>query len=417
MSKINRENNPVIESKRNKLRYAAWIKLPIPYLTFLPGLFVSRLGDSLYSFAVPWISYQLTHSSIVLSSMFAVSVLPVVLFGSIVGVIVDVFDRRKLMLATDAVRAVLVALVPLLEQVGQLHLWHLYVIAFLLAVLSLMFDVANIASVPALAGKELTRANASSQFINQLTDMIGPAIAGVVVAALGGYRALWLDAISFGATWMAVYRLPYLGGGQSSFKLSRIFADMKDGLRWLVKDRLNLALSLQAMVGNFGYSAAFSVLMYYLLSELHLNAHQSSINYSIIGFGGLLGSLLIVPLEKVFKKGVLISVLLTIGAIGFLIPTYNHFWLAPGIAFAIVGICNVGWNTLVQSMRQMTVPPEMLGRVLGFSRVISRLAMPIGAAIAGLLTVNSSPVIIFVIAAVAKLVEVVIAVLSPIRRM
>lgn len=154
----------------------------------------------------------------------------------------------------------------------------------------------------------------------------------------------------------------------------------------------------------------------YLDKFVHIR-FDSEVYYSLIGFGGLIGSLLVVPLEKRFRKGVLVAALLMIGTVGFFAPLVSSFWLAPGLAFSIVSVCNVGWNTLVQSMRQRTVPPEMLGRVLGFSRVVTRLAMPIGAAVGGLMSANVNPVLVFAIAGSAKLVEVIIALVSPIRRM
>lgn len=127
------------------------IKLPFVYLRFLLGMFIPRLGDSLFAFAIPWISYELTQSSIVMGSMYAVSVLPIVLFGPVAGSLVDRWDRKQLMLFTDIARALLVAAIPLLHYADVLELWHLYAISFVLTILSLMFDVSVVAIIPSLA--------------------------------------------------------------------------------------------------------------------------------------------------------------------------------------------------------------------------------------------------------------------------
>ncbi|MFD2875542.1 hypothetical protein ACFTAO_05460 [Paenibacillus rhizoplanae] len=79
------------------------------------------------------------------------------------------------------------------------------------------------------------------------------------------------------------------------------------------------------MIGNFGYSAAFGVLMFYLLNTLHLNTQQSSINYTLLGFGGMIGSLLAVPLERRFRRGLLIPVLLGVGTLGFSFAAISDF--------------------------------------------------------------------------------------------
>lgn len=392
-------------------------RLPRSYISFLFGLFISRLGDSLYIFAIPWISYEITRSAVVMGSMYAISVLPIILFGPIVGVFVDRWDRRKLMITTDVLRAFLIGLIPILHLMGHLQLWHLYVISFILTVLSLMFDVSTVTSIPNIVGKKLTEANAMYQLVNQSADLAGPIVAGCFIALVGGYNTLWLDVISFGATILVVLRLKNLGKNVTSSHVGSVLREMKDGLRWLICDRLNLTLSLQAMVGNFGASAAFATLMYYLLSTLSLDSQQSSINYSLIGAGGLLGSLIAVPLEKLFRRGILIPLLLTVGVIGCSLATMSNYWLVPGIALGIVTTCNTAWNAIVQSIRQETVPSEMLGRVLGFSRVFTRLAMPLGAMVGGLISNSFSPVAVFAVAAIAKVLEVVIALASPIRKL
>ncbi|SFJ81496.1 MFS transporter [Thermoflavimicrobium dichotomicum] len=395
-------------------------QLPRDYITFLAGLLVSRLGDSLNAFAIPWISYQLTGSAIVMGSLFAISVLPIVLFGSVVGVFVDRWDRRKLMLTADITRALLVGLIPILHLLNLLSLWHLYVISFILAVLSLLFDVATISSIPQMAGNDLTRANAGYQLVNQLADLAGPTLAGVIVAAIGGFHTLWIDVLSFAATFLAIFRLPSLGSthltDDRKNNLRNMAKDIVEGFKWLMHDRLNFSLSLQAMVGNFGASAVLAVFMYYLLSTLHLNSQQSGFNYTLIGIGGLIGSMVVIPLDKRFRRGVLIPILLGIGAIGLVFAITSRFWLAPGIALGIATVCNVSWNSIVASVRQETVPSDMLGRVLGFSRVFTRLAMPLGAFVGSFIS-SINPSAVFVLAAVTKGLEVVIALVSPIRKL
>ncbi|MDA2451987.1 MFS transporter [Bacillus cereus] len=393
---------------------------PSTYVIFVFGLLISRMGDSLYTFALPWIAYKLTGSAIIMSSLFAIGVLPIVLFGPIVGVLVDRFDRRKLMLVADLGCIILVALIPILYNLSVLQLWHLYVVSFILAVLSMLFDVATITVIPQIAGQSLTRANSAYQMVNQIASLAGPALAGIVIAIIGGINALWINAISFIATLVAVLLLPTLEKKKPTDRartlLQTIRNDMREGLKWLMNDRLNLALSLQAMVGNFGASAVLGGLMYYLLSTLNLSAEESGINYTLIGVGGLLGSIIVIPLEQCFRRGILIPTLLAVGAIGLTYAIWSEYWLAPGISFGLAMICNIAWNTIVASVRQETVPTDMQGRVLGFSRVLTRLAMPLGALVGGLIS-DFNSVAIFVLASTTKIIEVIIALTSPIRKL
>lgn len=404
-------------ANQNNRRTSGLFRLPSSYLSFLLGLFISRIGDSLYALAIPWISYELTQSALVMSSVYAASVLPIVMFGPVIGVLVDHLPRKRLIMTTDLARAFFVSMIPVLHLLGVLQVWHLFVISFCLAVLNLLFDVAFIAAIPHITyGKQdLTRANAAEKLASQLSDLIGPILAGVAIAAFGGYNALWIDALTFGATFLALIKISSLGTTAATTSMRKVMRGMQEGLSWLVTNRLNISLSLQAMVGNFGYSAAFGVLMYYQLDSLHLTSEQTSLNYALLGAGGLLGTLLVVPLERRFRRGLLIPVLLSIGMIGFTLIIWNRYWLMPGIAFGIVSLCNIGWNTLVQSLRQETVPPDMLGRVLGFSRMFTRLAMPLGAMTGAFLSAHYGPEAVFALAASAKLVEMWIALCSQIR--
>ncbi|WBO90928.1 MFS transporter [Bacillus tropicus] len=390
------------------------------YKIFILGLLISRIGDSLYTFALPWIAYQLTGSAVIMSSLFAINVLPIVLFGPLVGVMIDRYDRKKLLWIVDITNIILVSFVPILHTLHLLEVWHLYVITFILAVMSMLFDVTTITVIPHIAGASLTKANSLYQMVNQLASLFGPMIAGVFISFIGGFHVLWINVLSFIATLIAVMMLPSIKNknkrteDKNSFQ--NILTDLFDGFKWLKKDQLNISLSLQAMVGNFGASAVLGVLMYYLLSTLHLTSAQSGYNYTLIGIGGLLGSFIAVPLEKKFRRGLLIPLLLLLGTFGLTIALWSTYWLAPGIAFGIAMTCNIAWNTIVASVRQETVPSNMQGRVLGFSRVLTRLAMPLGALVGGIISAYN-PVFVFALAAFTKLVEVFIALYSPIRKL
>ncbi|PGM49040.1 MFS transporter [Bacillus cereus] len=390
------------------------------YKIFIFGLFISRIGDSLYTFALPWIAYQLTGSAVIMSSLFVINVLPIVLFGPIVGVIVDRYDRRRLLWIADAISIILVSLVPILHSLHLLEIWHLYVITFILAVMSMLFDVTTVTVIPHIAGASLTKANSLYQMVNQLSSLLGPMLAGLCISFIGSFQVLWINVLSFIATLVAVMLLPSIitlnSKNNDKNTLQNVLADLLDGFKWLKNDRLNIALSFQAMVGNFGASTVLGVLMYYLLSTLHLTPEQSGFNYTLIGIGGLLGSLIAVPLEKRLRRGVLIPLLLFLGALGLTIALWSTYWIAPGIAFGIAMTCNIAWNTIIASVRQETIPSNMQGRVLGFSRVLTRLAMPLGALVGGIISAYN-PVFVFALAAFTKLLEVFIALCSPIRKL
>src|SRR5438874_3966873 len=131
-------------------RFARWTNasscagLPWPFATYLAGLAVSKLGDALYAFALPWLAYELSRSPLIMGTLYAAQVLPTVLFGPLVGVLVDRWDRRRVLLGADILRATIVGLLACLYVLGLLQVAHLYAAAFALALISLAFDVATI---------------------------------------------------------------------------------------------------------------------------------------------------------------------------------------------------------------------------------------------------------------------------------
>lgn len=392
--------------------------LPGAFVAFLGGLTVSKLGDAVYTFALPWIAYELTHSPVVMGTLFAVEVLPILLFGAFAGAYVDRVDRRNLMLWADGTRAALVASIPALQGVGLLQVWYLYLAAFALALISLAFDVSTTAVIPQMASagdNQLTGANAAHQLAMQVASMAGPALAGLLIAAVGGFQSLWVDAFSFGGTFLVLLRLPAFPLERCCKELQSVLRGIVEGFRWFRGSKVIQMLALQAATGNFGFGLVSAVLMYYLRGSLGLSAEVSGLNYAMLGLGGILGSIAIVPLARHYRKGVLYPVMLSVGLFGLVIlATVRAPW-APGLGFGIVAACDTAWVVLSTSVRQALIPGHLMGRVLSFSRLLSTAALPVGAVLGGLLMTTVDPMWIFLLAAAFKGSEVLIARFSAIH--
>ena len=413
--RIGRKGIPMSSIAMLRRRLAAAGSLPRQFALFLAGLTVSHLGNAIYTLALPWIAYELTHSALIMGTLYATEIVPILLFGALAGVYVDRWERRKLMLAADIIRAVVVALVPLLHLFGLLAVWHLYLVAFLLSLVSLIFDVSTTAVIPEMVGRDLTRANAAYQMATQLADMIGPAVAGALIALVGGFNSIWLDVVSFGATFLAVLAMPSFRRSPAAATAGGVLRGMVEGLKWLWRSPVIKALSLQAMTGNFGFGMVSAVLMYYLVHTLGMGSQLVGVDYAMLGVGGLIGSMVAVPLERRFRRGTIYPVILLFGMTGLLIMAALRLWWTPGLGFGIVAACDIVWVVMSTSVRQEQIPSELMGRVLSFSRVLSTAAMPVGAVLGGVLTASHDPTLVFMIAAAAKGIEVLIARFSAMR--
>jgi MFS family permease len=397
---------------------AAIFGLSRPFVAYLGSSFISQSGDKLCALALPWIAYELSRSALVLGTLYATEVVPVLVIGALAGVYVDRLDRRRVLLSTDLLRAALLALLPVLALLGFLRLWELYVVTFALALLALANEVTLIAVTPELARSDNTRANAAFQFVSQGAEFAGPALAGVAIALLGGFTTLWLDVLSFGATFLVMWRLPRFQQQLRPAAPDRhVLSELREGLRWLWNAPVIKLLSVQAMLGNLGLGMISSVLLYYLRTSLSLSAQLSGLDYAMVGVGGLLGSLVIVPLSRRFRRGTLYPALLSCGFLGRASMAALSWWWIPGLSLGIVAGCDVAWIILSTSVRQERIPAQLMGRVLSFSRLLSNAAMPLGAVIGGLLAERYDPRLVFALAALTKGGEALIARFSAIHEL
>ncbi len=278
-------------------------------------------------------------------------------------------------------------------------------------------DVVTTAVLPELAQSENTRANAAYQFIMQAAEFAGPALAGLAIATLGGFHTLWLDALSFGGTFLVIWRLPNFAGLVQNSLDRHVLSDLREGLHWLWKEQVIKMLSVQAMLGNLGLGMVSAVLLYYLRAQLRLPAQLAGLDYAMVGVGGLLGSLLIVPFTHLFRRGMLYPALLLCGLLGRASMAFLPWWWVPGLSLGIVAACDTAWIILSTSVRQERIPAPLMGRVLSFSRLLSTAAMPLGAIIGGLMAQTYDPRLVFCIAALTKGGEVLIARFSAIHRL
>jgi MFS family permease len=376
--------------------------------SFLAALTISKVGDALYLFTLPWIAYELTGSAVVMGTLYAAEVIPVVLFGAFAGVVVDRYGVQAAMIASDLARAILVAAIPLLNTFGLLHLPHLYAIAFGLGMLTVLFDVATTAAIPRLTSQHLTRANSVHQSTTQLAAVTGPALAGLLIQAVGAYGVMTIDAASFAATLVVVMRQPLLAAIDDRPR-PPLLGELGEGARWMWRSGAIRTLALQAAIGNFGFAMVSAVMLFYLRDTLHAPASIAGATFAMLGAGGVIGSLAIVPLERRFRKGVLYPAILTMGFIGLgILAAIPSAW---GVAFGLtlLAACNMSWVVLSTSVRQERIPKPLLGRILAISRVFSMASMPLGAAAGGWIAAGGSVRTVFLLAAVTKLVEITIA--------
>src|SRR5206468_4513561 len=209
------------------------------FLTAWAGQSVSAVGSQVSALAVPLTAVVVLGAGPVeMGLLGAAQFAPALLLGLIAGVWVDRLPRRPILIAADLGRTALVAAVPSLALLGVLRVEHLLGIAFLIGSLSVLFDLAAQAYLPALVGREhIVEANSKFEQSASLAGVAGPSLAGLLVQAVGAPFAMALDAASFAASALCLARIraPEAPPARAA-RPSRIWGEIGEGVRAVAAD-------------------------------------------------------------------------------------------------------------------------------------------------------------------------------------
>src|SRR4051794_12334080 len=161
---------------------------------------ISRLGSQFTNLALPWFVLVTTGSATKMGIVFAVELVPFVLFGVPAGALVDRLGPRATMLVSDLARAPIVAVVPFLHEVGGLSYAVILVVAFLHGLFSTAYFTCQRLALPAIVGDDearIARGNSVIEGATNFTNFLGPGLAGVLIAFIGAANVMWLDAVSY----------------------------------------------------------------------------------------------------------------------------------------------------------------------------------------------------------------------------
>lgn len=347
---------------------------------------VSSLGDGVRYVAFPLLAASLSHDPRAVASVAVAGYLPWPLFGLVGGAMADRTDRRRLMWRTDVFRAALVAGCALAVLTAGAPIALLAVVAFLLGLAETFFENAASAIVPMLVEEPaIERANSwlfSTQTV--MSTLLGAPIGGALFA-IARSVPLVADAVSFVLSAVLVALVagtfhPRAGGGPTSFR-----QDIAEGLRWLLAHRLLRVIAVLLAVINATFAAAEAVLVLYSLEVLRLPAYGYGVLLALVAIGGLLGTLVAGALRRLLGlRWVLVGVgLAQAGALLAAGLTSSRLLVVAGLL--LLGGVSMVWNVVTVSLRQRLVPAALLGRVTSSYRVIGIGAMPVGAALAGVL--------------------------------
>ncbi len=362
------------------------------------GGFVSMFGDFVLFVGLPYEIYRLTGSTLATAGMVVSFLVPNILLGSVAGVYVDRWDRRRLMVTVNLLQAA--SLLPLLL-VGQLGLWVVYAVLVVESSVSQLFNPAQIALMPSLlAGgeEELLTANALSGVGRHLARLIGPALGGVVVATGGLSAVAVVDSVSFVASagMLALIRSRpmerHVTDSLEHAALSawrRLASEWRDGLKVVLRHPVLRALLVFAVITAVGEGLTSALFVPWVVGPLRSDSTGYGWVLSTQAIGGLAGALVIARLGARIKPlPLLIAAALAFGAIDLVLFTYPVLYphIGPALVMlVIVGVPGAAMGAAVTTLQQSQTEDSHLGRVVGAIGAMAGLGALVGAVVAGAL--------------------------------
>lgn len=383
-------HGPPIEPTRLTSRIGMLRPLQIRDFRYLwAGMTVSFTGDGFYLVAIAWASYELSNVPTAFSIVSVAWSLPMVLFLLFGGVISDRFERRKVMIAADVLRGLVMAGLGTLALSGALEFWHLIVFAALYGVGQALFNPAFGAIVPDVVPKDLlVQANSLDQFVRNLSERLaGPALGGLTIALFGGGvkgagAAFLVDAGTFVVSAAFLSRMRPRAVSRES--TTSPWKEVKEGVRfarsrtWLWATLLSSAVTLLFVIGPF------EVLIPYLVkNELGGGSEDVGLVMAAGGVGAVVAALIMSQRGLPRRH---ITFMYTAWGIGmalmlpyaFLTEVW-HAAIVEAFAFGLFTCGMVVWGTLMHRL----VPTDLLGRVTSLDWMVSTALLPVSFALTG----------------------------------
>jgi MFS family permease len=360
------------------------------FYALVVGQFVSTIGSAITRFGLSVWVFNETGSTTAYTMLIFFSVFPVGVGALIAGPFVDRWNRRRVMMISDAVAGLSTLSVAVLFALNTLELWHLYVALFINGAASAFSRPAFDASVPLLVPQDrLTRASGLSQLTGALETILSSAIAGFVVGLLGLAAVFVIDFLTFGFNilvllFTAIPQPQREAVGRAS---GRFWNDFRMGLAY-VRQRP----PLMYLLGLFSITMfLLPGMAYSLVTPLVLTfASEQSLGLILSGFGvgSLVGSMMMAMWRDHWRRmyGILLS--MTVAGLAAILISLQQNTLLIGIGFFLTGISVVFLIGLNRVIWQMKVAPEMLGRLFSLQLALGVVAQSLGVLLSGALADN-----------------------------
>lgn len=364
-------------------------KWAIPFFTIWTGQAFSLIGSRVAQFALVWWLTRLTGSATVLATATMVALIPEIFLGPIAGAYVDRWSRRVVMIVADGVIALASLWLVYLFWTGAMQVWHVYVIMVLRAVGGSFHWPAMQASTSLMVPKQhLSRVAGLNQTMNGVLNIVGPPLGALLLEILPLHGVMLVDVST---AMLAIVPLFFVHipqpvhADEGAAQKTTVWADMRDGLRYIWGWPGLVALIGAAMIFKIALTPAFSLLPLLVSEHFKGGAAQLSLLESVSGVGILVGGL-VLSVWGGFRRKIHTTLMgmmvLSLGFVALGLAPGDEFWMVLASVF-VIGLMIPLIDGPIMAILQGAVAPELQGRVFTLMGSLVWLTSPFSLAVAG----------------------------------
>ena len=404
------------ETSPTACSHSVWSPLRRPlFRDRLAASVVSNTGSWMQDTAGTWLMTALTTSPLLIALMQTAASLPVLLLGLPAGATADILDRRRLLLFWAGWMLVAAVILSVLTLTGSIGAWSLLLLTFLLSLGSAMNGPTWQAIVPEMVPREeLPEAIALNSAAFNIARAIGPAAGGLAVAAfasvmLGAGVVFFINAVSFAAVLIVIYRWKRTPLFTSALPAERLLASMRSGLRYTRFTPAMRAILIRAFLQTFCVSGMWALLAVVARENLHRGALGYGILTGDVGLGAVCGAMLLPRLRQRLSPDAIITTAALVFIITLLVMAWVHqFW--PLILALFLG--GMAWTSTTSCLNiavQLSVPAWVQARSLGIYQMVFQGGMAIGSAVWGVAAEHMGTAFALTMGAVGLIVGLALA--------
>jgi MFS family permease len=355
------------------------------YRLFFTGQIISVVGTWMQNTALAWFVLDLTHSAVAVGFLAFCRFVPFSVFGLVSGVVADRFDNRRLVMTTQTFQMGVSIALATLAFSGHATVWEAYTLA-ILGGIGLVFDAPgrNSLTYQMVGRDELPNAVALNASLFNASRVIGPAVAGLAIAATSVGVCFALNAVSF----LAVLTALWLMRTEELYPVARtvqpkLVAGVREGLSYVRSHaQIRAVLVMTLVVSTVGFN--FHVLVPVLAADtLHVGATMFGVLSAVFGGGALVGALIAAARSRPSFRALVVGT--GTFSVTMLLLAPQSTILACAILLFVTGISFTTWTANSQSILQLNAPDHLRGRILSLYLLAFAGAAPIGGLLAGFL--------------------------------